>query len=308
MFATENELVNALGEAADLNELSEIKRLSALGLPPVTSRDALAVMLGINPGFIWSLENRPGRHYRHFTIPKGKGVRHINAPKVGLKIIQKWLSVHLQKHFQAPEHVFGFIPGRSHIKAAQIHCEARWIYSVDIKDFFTSTRIDKVYAAFWRIGYQSDSARLLSSLCCLNGSLAQGAPTSPVMSNICFAEIDRILRTIAYKYDAKLTRYADDIVFSGTNKFPEALIDDINTAFAGTPWKLSEHKTELSVLPKRLKVHGLLVHGKKIRLTKGYRNRIRAFKYLMAKGRIKPDDINSINGHIRYSDYILSCG
>jgi RNA-directed DNA polymerase len=168
VFSTVDEVVKALGEAIDQNEILEITRLSELRLPPVTSRSSLAVMLGINPGFLWSLENRSRRHYRHFTIPKGKsGVRHIDAPKIALKIIQKWLSIHLQANFLAPEHVFGFVPGKSHIKAAGIHCGARWVYSVDIKDFFASTPSDVVQTAFQRMGYQGDSPRLLSSFCCL---------------------------------------------------------------------------------------------------------------------------------------------
>ena len=219
VFAAEDELVSALAEAVGADELSEIRRLCLLGLPPVTSRDVLATMLGINPGLVWSFENRSRRHYRHFTIPKGKGVRHIHAPKIGLKIVQKWLSVHLQKAFQAPQHVYGFVPGRSHIMAARVHCGARWIYSVDIENFFPSTPLEIVHSAFKQIGYQDDSSEMLSRLCCLNGFLAQGAPTSPVLSNICFTEIDQSLQEISKKYDVKLTRYADDIVYSGNNTF-----------------------------------------------------------------------------------------
>ena len=70
---------------------------------------------------------------------------------------------------------------------------ARWIYSVDIENFFPSTPLEIVHSAFKQIGYQDDSSEMLSRLCCLNGFLAQGAPTSPVLSNICFTEIHQSL-------------------------------------------------------------------------------------------------------------------
>ena len=40
-----------------------------------------------------------------------KGMAHIGV----LKVIQKWLSVHFQSIYERPAHVFGFVPGVSHI-------------------------------------------------------------------------------------------------------------------------------------------------------------------------------------------------
>ena len=262
------------------------------------------MLLGINPGLIWSFENGFHRHYRQFSLPKGRRSRQIDAPRVALKIIQKWLSVHLQKTYRAPEHVFGFVPGRSHVMAAGVHCGARWIYSIDITDFFPSTPLAKVENAFVRIGYGADSSHLLARLCCLRGFLAQGAPTSPVVSNITFYTLDQRLIEIAGTFDVKLTRYADDIVFSGTHGLPESIIQVVKDAFTDTPWRLSEKKSKLSKSPQRLKVHGLLVHGEKIRLTKGYRNKIRAYQHLLSKNGVSPEDINKIRGHMRYANYI----
>jgi RNA-directed DNA polymerase len=110
---------------------------------------------------------------------------------------------------------------------------------------------------------------------------------------------------ISHDHDVKLTRYADDIVFSGIHEFRDTLIADVNDIFINEPWEISRKKTELSISPNRLKVHGLLVHGDRVRLTKGYRNKIRAFRHLLSHGRVKEEDVRRINGHIRYSDQIL---
>lgn len=301
LFSSFAELSKALGEVAHPDELVDAKKLILRGLPPVTSRLALATMLGINPGLIWSFENRPRRHYRSFSIPKGRTTRQIDAPRVALKLIQKWLSVHLSHAFQPADHVYGFVSNRSHVQAAARHVRARWVFSIDIQDFFPSTPASLVAESLRTIGFGDHGAELLSRLACLRGALAQGAPSSPVLSNICFQHVDEQLITIATKYGGRLTRYADDIVFSGTDEFPPTLEDDVEALFSQGPWKLADQKTQISQLPDRLKVHGLLVHGERIRLTKGYRNRLRAYRHLISQNGIRDEDLAKVKGHLNYA-------
>lgn len=303
LFSDISEFIKALGDSVPPEELEEIQSLTDRRLPPITSRSTLATMFGINPGLIWSMENRTQRYYRSFTIPKGKTVRRIDAPKVVLKIIQKWLSVQLERIFIPPDHVFGFISGRSHVQAAAVHIGARWVFSVDIKDFFQTTTEALVHRGLENLGF-STGAALLARLSCLRGALAQGAPSSPTLSNICFSDTDAQLADIAHEFSIRMSRYADDIVFSGTEEFPTGLQEKISSLFEHTPWILSEEKTELAILPQRLKVHGLLVHGHEVRLTKGYRHRLRAYRHLLDKGAVRDTDLKKVIGHLRYGDYI----
>jgi hypothetical protein len=307
LFSSFDELSAALGDSVDSDEIDEVARLSFLGLPPISSRDVLATMLGINPGLIWSFEYRPAKHYRVFSIPKGRRKeRVIVAPRIAIKVVQKWLSVQLQRRYAPPMHVFGFIPGRSHINAAQQHRLARWTYSVDIKNFFSSTPIDTVTEAFLTVGYGHQASEMLARLCCYHGFLAQGAPSSPILSNLAFQEVDNRLITISEKFDIRMSRYADDIVFSGTHGIPDGLPEQVNDLFVGTPWTLSPEKTEFNELPRRLKVHGLLVHGDQVRLTKGYRNKLRAYAHLMKNGQIREDDSQRVSGHLRYAQQVAN--
>lgn len=305
LFSSLTELVAALGDSAADREAGEISRLAELGLPPASSRDVLATMLGINPGLLWSFEYRQSKHYRRFSIPKGaRQERVIFAPRVALKVIQKWLSVQLQSCYPAPRHVFGFVPGKSHIDAAREHRLSKWTYSVDIANFFPSTPLHVVSSTFERLGYSRDSAQMLARLCCHQGFLAQGAPSSPVLSNLAFEDVDQKLVRISERFGVRLSRYADDIVFSGQEEFPEGIRAEVDAVFNETPWVLSTAKTELNCLPNRLKVHGLLVHGEEVRLTKGYRNKLRAYAHLMGKGRIREDDKLRVSGHLRYGQQV----
>lgn len=306
LFRNSAELVAALGRNVSLGDIAEIDRLAKIGLPPIISRDALSAMLGVNPGLIWSFEKRPGRYYRQFQIPKGGGFRNITAPKVGLKILQKWLSIHFQNSFVPQPHVFGFVPGRSHLQAAAVHCGAHWVFSVDIRNFFPSTTVGLVENALARLGYSPESASFLTKFFCLAGGLAQGSPASPVLSNIAFVDVDTELAKIADHYNSRLSRYADDIVFSGTDEFPADLRVRIEQLFDGLSWNLAPEKTETALAPQRLKVHGLLVHGDHIRLTKGYRNRIRAYEHLTKTGKIRQDDQRRVKGHLMYAAQVSS--
>jgi len=179
-FSEKSDFLKAVKSVVDEDELTRIHTLIEGGHLPITSKEVLATMLGVNPRIVWSMINRPGRHYRRFSIPKGKEQRVILAPKIGLKVIQKWISVYLQNGVNFSDHVFGFIPGLSHIDAASQHTDANWIYSIDLENFFPSTPKNWVATSLSISGYDFESASLIASLCCYGGALAQGAPSSPV--------------------------------------------------------------------------------------------------------------------------------
>ena len=138
----------------------------------------------------------------------------------------------------------------------------------------------------------------------MNDSLVQGSPCSPIISNIVLRKLDAQLQQYAQRIGATYTRYADDIVFSGDGDPPEGIAEEIRRLVVGDGWTISEHKTRLDRLPNRLKVHGLLVHGDELRLTKGYRNRIRAYRHLIENKAIDEADMLKILGHINYAKQV----
>jgi RNA-directed DNA polymerase len=300
-FSATDEFLRAL--EPDLRETygNAIRNLVEQRLPPVVSIRCLATLFGFSPRFVGALYSRTHRYYRTFLIPKGRGQRIIHAPKVALKVIQKWFGFHLAKAVNFESAIFGFVEGRSAIAAAASHCGAEWVYSVDIEDFFNSTAQEKVESSLVQLGYSEHGANLIGKLCCYEGMLSQGSPASPVLSNLVFRPADNELIATAGKYDLRYTRYADDLVFSGKEQFPAELQEAVREIIESRGWRLAIHKEYLAVRPKRLKVHGLLVHETKPRLTKGYRNRIRAFQHLLETNQVAPEDISRFQGHISYS-------
>jgi len=282
----------------------EIEELIQKGLPPAVSHRVIAALFSYTPKFVGAMANKPSNYYRRFTIPKGQKRREIFAPRVALKIIQKWIGHYLSVALTFDDHVYGFVNGKSAPLAAQVHCNAKWVYSIDIKDFFPSTEDKKVINSLESIGYSSDAAEVIASLCCYNNALAQGSPASPVLSNITFKDTDKELYSISEKYGVRVSRYADDITFSGQGKPPSGLAEDVKRLINDSGWNIAEDKEHLAKLPHRLKVHGLLVHTEKPRLTKGYRNKIRAYKHLLENDRIEDEDLERVKGHINYANSI----
>ncbi len=298
--------VSALAEDTRSLYEAEIRGLVELGLPPVVSLRTIAVLFGFSPSFVGTLAKRPARYYRVFEIRTGKKVRFIQAPKVALKLIQRWIGGNLASTFNYLDSTFGFVPGRSHIDAAARHCESNWAYSVDIKDFFRTTSAARVRTALLKLGYSGRAADLTVALTCYEGFLAQGAPTSPVLSNIVFREYDQLLEELACELSLTFTRYADDIVFSGTGAPITELKDRVRSIIESGGWKISEKKEKLFQKPYRLKVHGLLVDGTVPRLTKGYRRRIRALKHLLSQGKVSPKQLRKVQGHLNYAQQVDS--
>lgn len=305
-FNSVGKYLDALPEDKKIEHAEKIQFLVDKSYPPVVSAYCLSVLFGYSYGFIYAMIKYPERFYRSFYIKQGKKTRKINSPKVALKVVQKWLGYHLGCAIEFPSHVFGFVSGRSFADAAAQHIGANWVLSVDIVDFFPSITKADVSTALQSIGYSRTAADLVADLCCLNGVLAQGSPASPVLSNIFMTTIDENLSELAERYNVRVTRYADDIVFSGADRFDENLRNELINVFAKTTLRLNNDKSYFAEVAKgqRLKVHGLLVQDKKITLTKGYRNKLRAYKHMMKVGKVCEQDMKRINGHIKFGEFI----
>ena len=78
-----------------------------------------------------------GVRYIEFKIKKKSGSeRSIHAPVNGLKALQKTLALILQSVYEPHNAAMGFVRGRSVVDNARLHVGARYVYNIDLKDFF----------------------------------------------------------------------------------------------------------------------------------------------------------------------------
>lgn len=184
---------------------------------------------------------KPDKRYKTFEIPKKSGVRQISTPITALKIIQAKLNQVLQTVYEIKPSVHGFVMGKNIVTNAQAHTKKRYVLNLDLTDFFPSINFGRVRGMFMATPYglHPDVATVLAQICCHNNQLPQGAPSSPIVTNMICAKMDSQLQRLAKEYKATYTRYADDITFSTTlPKFPEELAyivaeEDVNKVFIG---------------------------------------------------------------------------
>jgi RNA-directed DNA polymerase len=209
----------------------------------------------------------PAKRYKTFELPKNSGgTRQISTPQTALKIIQWKLNQVLQTIYEPKPSAHGFVAGKNIVTNAQAHAKKRYILNLDLKDFFPSINFGRVRGMFIATPYglTPEVATVLAQICCHNNQLPQGAPTSPIITNMICAKMDSQLQRLAKACKATYTRYADDITFSTTlKKFPESLATVI-----------TEEGKEKVILGERLlgiiAENGFQVNENKIKLqTKG---------------------------------------
>ena len=245
----------------------------------------------------WVYRTPEARRYFTFCIAKKSGkTRIIDAPNTNIKILQQKLNQVLQAIYSPKPSVHGFAVGRSVKSNAQQHIDKPWVFNVDLKDFFPCINFGRVRGMFMGKPYclPPKVATVLAHLCCFQRHLPQGAPTSPVVSNMICARMDSQLQTLARKNRVTYTRYVDDITFSSTKQtFPTDIVvlNKLNQIFPGD--KLSQtirdngfcinsRKVWLSGQHRRQVVTGVTVN-KITNLPKRYRSQIRAMLYVWRK-------------------------
>ena len=245
----------------------------------------------------WYLYHKTDR-YRTFTIPKKTPgeVREIKAPDRGLLRIQGLLLVCLSAVFTPDKAAHGFTADRSILTNAQPHVGRRYVYNLDLRDFFPSTHFGRVTAVLQLppFGLSKAGAWLIANLCTDRAApkeegqpgrayLPQGAPTSPLLTNAVCQRLDRRLRQLARKHRVFYTRYADDLTFSANHA---AFTDDFRQTLLGIlqaeGYESNEKKERLLRPWHRQEVTGVVVN-ERVGAPREYVRQIRAMLHTWEK-------------------------
>lgn len=338
----------------------------------------------------WHANPNLGRiRYSAFKIKKKSGAeRTIHAPLDGLKSLQKTLGFIFQCVFEPHNAAMGFVRNKSVVDNARMHEGSRYVYNIDLKDFFpsidqarvwkcfqlkpfnlnkessiepefmkwvdfkeeylktegpvkffkgkgrmfTQTPYGKIYVAenfdkekdkyvilgdsslktiagkslegsLWLVNKIPNANRqaiadIIASVCCTEmeverknergewvtvkrNVLPQGAPTSPVITNIVCQRLDFILSGVAKRFGLKFSRYADDITFSSMHNVyqPDGeFIIELQRVIAEQGFHIKESKTRLQKDGHRKAVTGLLVN-EKVNVQKRYIKQLRMWLY-----------------------------
>jgi RNA-directed DNA polymerase len=193
--------------------------------PELASDTALLAYLGLGAAELKKIWYYRGRMYQHFSVAKGSNkVRMISAPDQRLKFLQRRLADKLTELYRPRNPVHGFIADRSVKTNALAHLHRHFVINIDLKDFFPTISQNRVEGMLSSLGVDDRVSEIIARICRNNGHLPQGAPSSPVLSNMICFRLDKRLMGIAKEARCIYTRYADDITFS-CHQPPTALFE-----------------------------------------------------------------------------------
>lgn len=287
-------------------------------------------------------EGDPDEMYEVHYKDEGHKTRKIEEPESQLKYLQERIMVDFLYSVKPHKNAIGFIKGCCPVDATKKHCGYPLVIGVDIKSFFHNTTKDMIENKFRR--YLNDSViykmedrgvfdRLLDILT-KDGRLAMGAPSSPATTNIVCKSLDAAFEELCnstrkkgkhkvvagrkvYENEYNYTRYADDMIFSMTDKDGENLLPSIRGIVESQGYNLNEDKTRTMRGNQRQTVLGFTVNEKpNIPRDKRreFRARLHNLKCKLKNGAEPIDDetgrrldysvIHEISGYIAYAQQV----
>ena len=310
-------------------------------LQRASSLTDLADILGVKPYVmsyaLYKLDAKA--KYTQFKLPKKRGgFRIISAPTPSLRNIQRKLAVLLSEILTELETQrakdqcllsHGFKAGYSIITNASFHRNKRFVFNLDLRDFFPSINFGRIRGFFTKdrnFALHPNVATVIAQIACHSNELPQGSPCSPVLSNLIAHMMDIKLNKLAKKHRCSYTRYADDLSFSTNEKhFPDSIARlvrgsedkwvpgyDLVAQIWRSGFSVNEYKTRMQWRDSRQEVTGLIVN-KKINVRREYYDKARVlahhlftqgFCYSKLKGTYEVLPDRQLDGMLSFIDHV----
>lgn len=143
-----------------------IDTLTKKQVPVIFSLKHLAEYLGLDYKDLGKLVRCRDGYYSYYLIKKKRGgKRRIVVPYNNLKRIQRWILDNILEKETVHPCCKGFVKGSNTMGNAQVHVGKKYIRKFDLKDFFESINVRRVYSVFRKIGYSPAVSYDLASLC-----------------------------------------------------------------------------------------------------------------------------------------------
>jgi hypothetical protein len=214
--------------------------------------------------------------YREWEVEKRSGgTRTIAAPVGFLNCLQQRIQRRFLEGRQWLPCVHG-VEGRGHLHNARQHLGKKHHFVTDILEFFPSVDPYKVNRAFRReLDFSPGAARYAMRLTTRDGSLPQGAYTSPRVADLVFRPIDERLLQFCDVHNITYTRYADDLAFSSQEDF-EGLTGQIKRIIKKEDFQPHRGKTRYRV--GEVEVTGVIVENNRLRAPDRVKEKLSEFE------------------------------
>ncbi|MCX8074226.1 MAG: reverse transcriptase family protein [Clostridia bacterium] len=257
--------------------------------------------------------SRKESYYSTISIPKHSGIRQLCCIEENSSLynVQKNLSANFLNNIPLSNNTFGFVKGYSYRDFLEPHINntksQRYYLRLDINDFFGSVKSDllrSVLSYYIKTDKEEVDDQIISyivELITLNGTLPQGAITSPVVSNIIFRQLDVRIQEYCYKLDIVYSRYADDLLFSSFNRklLNDFFIGMISRIIRSKGFTLNYSKIKRE--RGQISLNGFVV-GNNIRISRKKKEDITRILHLFYEGG-KPSDVAEYLNRINNQQY-----
>lgn len=260
--------------------------LRRLGLSQLTITNQVR---GVNPANTSQLDPQliPLGYAWHRIPKKTGGTRLLHSPNPRLKLVQRLLLHRVFTRLQVHPAVKGFRRGESTCSHATLHVGKAVVVRIDIKNFFPRTSAHRLFAYLRMIGWDREAAGLIVILCTRKNSLPQGAPTSPILSNLVNYCMDARLAGLAARSHAIYSRYADDLIFSfelDNRRFIRGVVRRVVRILHDFGYQINRSKLRVMRQHNRQLVTGLVVN-EKVQLPRKTRRWLRAVGHHLNNGK-----------------------
>ncbi len=247
------------------------------------AQDLPVIFDGYHLDCVLRMENIKRDFYQEFSITGKRGkTRRIYAPSRSLKIRQRWILDHILYKVPVAVCCEGFLKKHSICTNAKKHIGYNQSLNLDIKDFFPSITQDRVFQVFYKMGYSTDASKKMASLCCHEGKLPQGAPSSPYLANIVCRAMDQELMELTEKNGIVYTRYADDMSFSGDCELL-GIYEEIQKIIQRHGFLVNPKKTRVYKGNKRKLITGIIVKDDGLSVPRNYKRKLKQEIYYCKK-------------------------
>lgn len=284
--------------------------LGILNLPKIYDLYSFSEEIGLSTTIIYLLSKKTDRYYNSIHIPKKKKgrTRQIDIPSFSMRIVQEWIKVKILDSIPISDSAMAFRKGKKYgiKKNAELHKNNQYILKLDFENFFGNINKEKVFYIFKSIGYNNTISDILTNICTYNGSLPQGAITSPSISNIVCKMLDSRLEGLSNKRNITYSRYADDLIFSSNDeallkKTTKVIFDIINNE----GFNINNEKIRFVYPQMRKSITGLLIAENRVLVPKEIKRKVRTMIHNMI---VSADytNIDKVKGYIAYISSIES--
>ena len=211
------------------------------------------------------------QNYHKEEKTKGDGsIRVIDKPSRNLKTIQRKILTDISRINKErniiSKQVFG-LGGDNQIQNVSPHRENRYVFKVDLRNFFNSVDYEKVKKVFISLGCSEEEANILTRLTTYNYYIPQGVPTSSILASICLRNCDKHIENLCKQLGGMVyTRYLDDITISGESKITSKTQAKIEAIISQEGLEINKEKTKVfDTRNEPCKITGIILQNKQIR-------------------------------------------